>query len=80
MSISLIDFINESGYMNPEEHIVVTMCYPDEQNNSVDFKDIELNIKNLAYYGSYPIHNILIEDNMLNVYINKNQYEKIYFA
>ena len=61
--ITLLEFINATTWLEPQDYVKVCLwdkskTYSDEDG---EFKDILLNVKNLAKYGNYYVSNIDIE-------------------
>ena len=69
--ITLIDLIESTTWIKPEEHMKVTIWHRDKIYNEGEWEDIELNVKNLAKYGLYYVHDIDVDwcNNGTDIYL-----------
>ena len=59
--ITLAELINATTWLQPQDHIKVSLWDKSKVYEENEFEDIELNVKNLAKYANYYVRDIDIE-------------------
>lgn len=59
--ITLVELIDATTWLQPQDHIKVTVWDKSNIYEENEFIDIELNVRNLAKYGDYCVSDIDIE-------------------
>ena len=59
--ITLMELIDTTTWLRPQEHMKITLWDKSKIYEPDEFKDIELNVYNLAKYGNYNVSDIDIE-------------------
>lgn len=59
--VSLVDFVNVLGYLNPEEHLNITLDNTLRKYDlAEEFIDIEPTFANLAKYAEYAVTDVVV--------------------
>lgn len=61
--VTLIELIDSTTWLQPQDHMEVHLWDKSKIGEEDEFKDIELNIRNLAKYGNYIINELDIDYN-----------------
>lgn len=59
--ITLADFISATAYLEPQEHMKVTLWDKTKIYEEDEFEDIILNVRSLAKYKDYYVRDIDVE-------------------
>ena len=59
--ITLTELIDATTWLQPQDHIKVSLWDKSKVYEENEFEDIELNVKNLAKYANYYVRDIDIE-------------------
>lgn len=69
--ITLMQLIEATAWLQPQEHIKVSLWDKSKLYEDGEYKDIELNVRNLARYGDYWVTDLDIEyDDGDNAYLS----------
>lgn len=69
--ITLIELIEATAWLQPQEHIKINLWDKTKVCEDDEYKNIKLNIRNLAKYGNYWVTDLDIEyDNEDNAYLS----------
>lgn len=59
--ITLMELVRATGWLEPQNHIKVTLWNKDKVYEDDEFQDIDLNVYNFARYGDFWVQDIDIE-------------------
>ena len=59
--ITLCQLVDSVAWLEPQDHIKISLWDKSKLYESGEYKDIELNIRNLAKYGDYWVSDLDIE-------------------
>ena len=69
--ITLCELVNSVAWLQPQEHMKISLWDKTRVCEDDEYKDIELNIRNLAKYGDYWVNDLDIEyDDRDNAYLS----------
>ena len=60
--ITLIQLVESTAWLQPQDHIKVNLWDRTKVYEDGEYKDIELNVRNLAKYGDYWVTDLDIEE------------------